>query len=53
MSFEAAERRYLIYEDLINVALAILGDDVPIYDINAQSSFEEVRHRKLDILSNS
>ncbi|MDR1891368.1 MAG: nucleoside monophosphate kinase [Puniceicoccales bacterium] len=51
MSFEAAERRYQIYEDSINICMEILRDDVPIYDINAEGTFEEVRRRTFDILS--
>jgi adenylate kinase len=51
MSFEAAERRYQIYEDSINACMAILRDDVLIYDINAEGTLEEVRHRVDNIFS--
>ncbi|MDR0742092.1 MAG: nucleoside monophosphate kinase [Puniceicoccales bacterium] len=51
LSFEAASRRYQIYEDSINACMAILQNDVLIYDINAEGTLEEVRRRVDNILS--
>jgi adenylate kinase len=52
ISAEAAARRYQIYEDSINACLAILRDDVSIYDIDAEGTLEEVKRRVDNILSN-
>jgi adenylate kinase len=51
ISFEAASRRYQIYEDSINACMAILRDDIPIYDINAEGTLEKVKRRTNNILS--
>jgi adenylate kinase len=51
ISLEAASRRYDIYENSINDCMAILQDDIPIYDIDAEGTLEEVKRRTYDILS--
>jgi adenylate kinase len=51
LSVEAASRRYQIYEDSINACMAILRDDVLIYDIDAEGTLEEVKRRVDNILS--
>ncbi|MDR2603263.1 MAG: nucleoside monophosphate kinase [Puniceicoccales bacterium] len=51
LSIEAASRRYQIYEDSINACMAILRDDVLIYDIDAEGTLEEVRRRVDNVLS--
>jgi adenylate kinase len=51
ISFEAASQRYQIYEDSINACMAILRDDVLIYNIDAEGTLEEVRRRVDNILS--
>ncbi|MDR2432583.1 MAG: nucleoside monophosphate kinase [Puniceicoccales bacterium] len=51
ISVEAASRRYQIYENSINACMAIIRDDVVIYDIDAEGTFEEVRRRINNTLS--
>jgi adenylate kinase len=45
MSIEAALQRYQIYEDSANTCMTILQDDLPIYNIEAEGTLEEVRRQ--------
>ncbi|MDR1432817.1 MAG: nucleoside monophosphate kinase [Puniceicoccales bacterium] len=51
LSAEAAARRYKIYEESIGACIMILRDCLEFYEIDAEGTLEEVKHRAQNMLS--